>query len=64
VSSRVGWLRPSAHPLSLSFVCPEVRKHTAVLNYQAQSAAGIFAAGAQISPTKAAPLLPEEGINK
>jgi len=28
---------------SLSFVCPEVRKHTVVLNYQAQSAAGIFA---------------------
>jgi hypothetical protein len=36
--------RPSAHPIySLSFVCPEVRKHTVVLNYQAQSAAGIFA---------------------
>lgn len=34
---------PSALIHSLSFVCPEVRKHTVVLNYQAQSAAGIFA---------------------
>jgi len=47
---------PSAHPFSLSrsFVCPEVRKHTVVLNYQAQSAAGIFAGGSRFSTTKAA----------